>query len=658
MSRSPRLPHCLLGPDGDALTNDQPQLIVDPAFWSETMRNGFHQCVYRDQCASQACLGLNTAYINPASGTRKASSSPMREVGVRRMSRASPPASRAGAAALCPNGQRQRGGRGWSAGPPCHRGAVLSRHCGEASRPEAVQVAPDGSRRRPGLARHAHARTRGRRAATPRSIYRRSDFKDVVAIARCFAHLREVSGRMFGGKRHHDVQLIGAWSILFGVIAEMATGEGKTLTAGLAAATVALAGTPVHVVTVNDYLARRDAELIGPLYKAVGLTVGTVVEGIELSDRQRAYDCDITYCTNKELAFDYLRDRMVLGQRSGDLRLRLDALASPRSRVGELRLRGLHFALVNEADSVLVDEARTPLVISGQAKAENDVATIVAALALAEALEPDKHYRIMSDERRVGLTLAGRDEVTMRSQAGRPGPGNRASCARSWCARRCRRSTCFTETRTTLSSRARCRSLIHPPAGAPRTAPGRTVCHQMIEIKEELELSEQRITIARMTYRQVLPSLWSSCRHDWDHLPSRGRTLARACRWRTSNAPAVHHVYPSGPRSCQPPKKWQRIVARMHELHATGAPVLVGTSSVAASGAGQHAFAAVGLVHQVLNAAQHADEAAIVARAGEVGRITVVTSMAGRGTDIRWGPGLRKGWAACHHLGAPGGAPH
>ena len=179
---------------------------------------------------------------------------------------------------------------------------------------------------------------------------RRSDFKDEAAIARCFAHLREVSGRTLGGKRHHDVQLVGAYSILSGMIAEMATGEGKTLTAGLAAAAVALAGTPVHVVTVNDYLARRDAELIMPLYKAVGLSVGTVIEGMELAERQRAYDCDITYCTNKELAFDYLRDRMVLGQKSGDLRLRLDALASPKSRMGELRLRGLHFALVDEAE--------------------------------------------------------------------------------------------------------------------------------------------------------------------------------------------------------------------------------------------------------------------------------------------------------------------
>lgn len=469
---------------------------------------------------------------------------------------------------------------------------------------------------------------------------RRSDFKDIVAIARCFAHLREVSGRMLGGKRHHDVQLVGAWSILSGMIAEMATGEGKTLTAGLAAAAVALAGTPVHVVTVNDYLARRDAELIGPLYKAVGLTVGTVVEGMELSDRQRAYDCDITYCTNKELAFDYLRDRMVLGQRSGDLRLRLDALASPRSRVGELRLRGLHFALVDEADSVLVDEARTPLVISGQAKAENDVATIVAALALAEALEPDKHYRIMSDERRVGLTLAGRDEVTMRS-AGRPGPWKSRVMREELVRQALSAIYLFHRDEDYIVFEGKVQ-IVDPSTG--RRSKDRSWSdglHQMIEIKEELELSEQRITIARMTYQRFF--------RRYGRLAGMTGTTSQVAGelWRVYRLPVAHiPTHKPSRRVCRPDlvlptaeEKWQRIVARVHELHATGAPVLVGTSSVAASEQASARFAAVGLVHQVLNAAQHADEAAIVARAGEVGRITVVTSMAGRGTDIPLGPG-------------------
>ncbi len=469
---------------------------------------------------------------------------------------------------------------------------------------------------------------------------RRSDFKDKAAIARCFAHLREVSGRTLGGKRHHDVQLVGAWSILSGMIAEMATGEGKTLTAGLAAAAVALAGTPVHVVTVNDYLARRDAELIGPLYKAVGLTVGVVVEGMELADRQAAYDCDITYCTNKELAFDYLRDRMVLGQISGDLRLRLDALASKASRMGELRLRGLHFALVDEADSVLVDEARTPLVISGQAKAENDVATIGFALELARTLEADKHYRIMPDEKRVGLTMVGRDEVAERS-TGRPGAWKSRVMREELVRQALSAVYLFHRDEDYIIFDGKVQ-IVDPSTG--RRSKDRSWSdglHQMIETKEGLELSEQRITIARMTYQRFF--------RRYGRLAGMTGTASHVAGelWRVYRLPVAkipthkpsQRVYRTDTVLPTAERKWARIIERTAELHAAGAPVLIGTSSVAQSEMASAALTAANLPHEVLNAAQDAQEAAIVGRAGEVGRITVVTSMAGRGTDIPLGQG-------------------
>ncbi len=171
-----------------------------------------------------------------------------------------------------------------------------------------------------------------------------------------FALIRELSGRLTG-RRHYGVQLMGACAMVRGNLAEMSTGEGKTLTAALAAGAVGMAGIPVHVVTVNDYLATRDAEITRPILEALGLSVGVVVGGQSVEDRHAAYACDVTYCTNKELAFDYLRDRIVLGQRDGNLRLKVEGLRPGASRMGELRMRGLHFAIVDEADSVLVDRS-------------------------------------------------------------------------------------------------------------------------------------------------------------------------------------------------------------------------------------------------------------------------------------------------------------
>ena len=177
--------------------------------------------------------------------------------------------------------------------------------------------------------------------------------------AEAFAMVREAAGRTVG-MRHFPVQLIGGWTILKGRVAEMNTGEGKTLTATLPAAVAALAGLPVHVVTVNDYLARRDAEITGPIYAALGLSVGVVQHGQTPQERGAAYRADVTYCTNKELAFDYLRDRIVLAGETGYARLALERLQGTGDRLGRLLLRGLFFAIVDEVDSVLIDEARTP----------------------------------------------------------------------------------------------------------------------------------------------------------------------------------------------------------------------------------------------------------------------------------------------------------
>jgi preprotein translocase subunit SecA len=517
---------------------------------------------------------------------------------------------------------------------------------------EAAIVAPLAKRRGRGLFRivaPVHAASAGlgehsleqlvaaaREAATD---VRRTDFRDLAHIARAFAVLREVSGRTLG-KRHHDVQLVGAYAILKGMIAEMATGEGKTLTAGLAAAAVALAGTPVHVVTVNDYLARRDAELILPLYAAVGLTVGVVVEGMQLEERQVAYAADITYCTNKELAFDYLRDRMLLGQQSGEIKLRLGALGGGGGLSG-LRLRGLHFALVDEADSVLVDEARTPLVISGGVKSEVDERVVAEALALAQRLDPDRHYRLQHDERRVMLLVAGRQFVEKEMEG--QGVVWRSRVMREELARQALSALhLFHRDQQYIVSEGKV-MIVDPGTG--RRSKDRTWSdglHQMIEAKEGLKLSERRVTIARMTYQRFFRRYGKLA-----GMTGTGRHVAGEF-WRVYRLPvATIPTHKPSRRVAATDlvlptleEKWRRIVERAAELHATGVPVMIGTSSVAGSEEASRRLHEAGLAHEVLNAAQDGNEAAIVAQAGERGRITVVTNMAGRGTDIPLGPGV------------------
>ena len=203
-----------------------------------------------------------------------------------------------------------------------------------------------------------------RTAAELRLALRRDGFT-VALVGKSFALVREVAGRTVG-MRHFDSQIRGGWIILNGMIAEMETGEGKTLTATLPACTAALAGLPVHVITVNDYLTSRDAEWMTPVYRALGLSVGVVVNGKEPQARRAAYGCDVAYCTNKELTFDYLRDRIALGSQVNRIQLSIERVAGTESRAAKLVLRGLFLAIVDEADSVLVDEARTPLIISGR----------------------------------------------------------------------------------------------------------------------------------------------------------------------------------------------------------------------------------------------------------------------------------------------------
>jgi len=244
-----------------------------------------------------------------------------------------------------------------------------------------------------GLGSLSNAELRSRAAAL-RARLKRHGYTDPALAGEAFALVRESASRTIG-LRHFDVQLVGGWALLNGMIAEMETGEGKTLTATLAAATAALSGRAVHVITVNDYLAERDTEWMRPIYEALGLSVGCIKGGMDPDARRAAYNCDVTYCSNKEIAFDYLRDRMVLGGKPRAIAMRLEALTGAGAR-GRLLLRGLQFAIVDEADSVLIDEARTPLILSAEADHSQEEGIHRRALDLARQLS-DADFQVRDD---------------------------------------------------------------------------------------------------------------------------------------------------------------------------------------------------------------------------------------------------------------------
>jgi preprotein translocase subunit SecA len=468
---------------------------------------------------------------------------------------------------------------------------------------------------------------------------RREGFQDDL-VARSFALVREAARRTIG-QRHYDVQLIGGWVLLCGMVAEMETGEGKTLTATLAASTAALAGIPVHIVTVNDYLAKRDAEWMGPVYRALGLTVGLITHGMTSEARRAAYACDVTYCTNKEVTFDYLRDRIALGGQPGRIHLQLERLYGQHARVRQLAHRGLCYAIVDEADSVLVDEARTPLIISSGDGDASERQVWEAALAIADRMEPASDFVIEERERAVRLTPGG--EARLEDLA-RPLGG-------LWAGRH-RREELVRQALTAQHLFVRDKHYLVRDGKVQiiDEFTGRVMAdrswehglHQLIEAKEACPVTSQKDPLARISYqrffrrylrlagmtgtaREVAGELWSVYRLPVVRVPT--------------NRPLIRQGHP-GRMFPTAGLKWRAVLERIARLHGEGRPVLVGTRSVAASEHLSGLLTAAGLPHQVLNARQDSQEADIIARAGEPGRITVATNMAGRGTDIRLAPGV------------------
>jgi len=432
-------------------------------------------------------------------------------------------------------------------------------------------------------------------------------------LPEAFALVREAAVRTVG-MRHFDVQMIGGIALHRGMIAEMATGEGKTLVATLAAYLNALEGRGVHVVTVNDYLAARDAEWMGPVYKYCGLSVGAIQADMETRARKEAYEADITYGTNNEFGFDYLRDNMKL---------------SLEHQVQKER----HFAIIDEVDSILIDEARTPLIISGPAY--DTTSKYYEADRIARLLKRGRHFEVKEKEHQVTLLeegieraekLAGVDSFYTGANMDWPHLLEQALRAHYLFKRDAQYIVEHGEVIIVDEFTGRLMHGRHWSDGL----------HQAVEAKEKLKIKEENQTLATITFQNFFRL--------YDKLAGMTGTAAtEATEFYKiyglevvsipTNRPLIRLSLPDVIYRNEE-EKYRAIIDEIVRIHHTGRPILVGTVSIEKSERLSAMLKRRGIDHDVLNAKQHAREAEIVAAAGQMGRVTIATNMAGRGTDI------------------------
>ncbi|MBS0211102.1 MAG: preprotein translocase subunit SecA [Planctomycetes bacterium] len=463
-------------------------------------------------------------------------------------------------------------------------------------------------------------------------------------LEEAFALVRE-SARRTRQMRHFDVQLLGGMAMCQRSIAEMQTGEGKTLTATLPLYLYALSGQGALLATVNDYLARRDAEWMRPIYELLGLTVGVIETEMGPRERQAAYACDITYGTAKEFGFDFLRDRLLLRHRAEQGVNLLDTLRGiSRHRGHEQPVqREPHFMLVDEADSVLLDDAVTPLVIAvppGEGQ-QATIATYQWAAQAAERFAEETHYVYDARRQHVELTQAGR---RLARQLPRPvAVGNQGMLTLyEFIERAIRVRRDFIRDRHFVV-RDGAIEIVDEFTG--RIAAGRQWrdgIHQAVEAQAGVRVTVATGQAARITLQEFFLR--------YPHLAGMTGTASGSER----EMRRVFHLHVAPIPTNHPPiraewpqavfgtsdVRWQAVVAETAALHAQGRPVLIGTRSIDKSELVSELLRAAGIAHTVLNARNIANEAEIVAAAGQRGAVTVATNMAGRGTDIRLGPGV------------------
>ena len=477
-------------------------------------------------------------------------------------------------------------------------------------------------------------------AVEMRNLFRRGrETKQDLILA--FALVREVAFRQIGEKPF-PVQVAGAFALEAGCVTEMATGEGKTLAATMPATIAGWRGKGCHIITVNDYLARRDAEWMGRIYRFCGLRVAYVEQTTPPPERRKAYAADITYCTNKEVTADFLRDRLALGRLRG-LPSALLAKIAEGSGSGTDRVvqRGLHYAIVDEADSVLIDEAVTPLIISGEAPNLEQVEAFRQAAVLSDKLDPERDYRVNQRYHEVELTPEGKERLAELAESlGGIWHGTRRSEELVVQALTAREIYLLDKQYVLQDGKV---VIVDEFTG--RLMPDRTWrdgLHQAIEAKEKMEVNPPKDTYARISFQRFfrlykkLSGMTGTAQEGWRefwqiyHLP---------VVVIPTNRPCIRKYLPDSVYVTES-AKWQAIVTEILRIHESGRPVLVGTRSVRASEHLSRMLAAERLEHQVLNAVRHAEEAQIVAAAGTAGKITVATNMAGRGTDIKLGAGV------------------
>ena len=430
-----------------------------------------------------------------------------------------------------------------------------------------------------------------------------------------FAVAREAARRVIN-EYPYKVQIMGSLVLHDGDVAEMKTGEGKTLTATMAVYLNALAGKGVHVVTVNEYLSERDANWMGQIYRFLGLTVGVNLRAKTNSEKKEAYLCDITYTTNSELGFDYLRDNMAT-----DMQHRV--------------LRGLEFCIVDEADSILIDESRTPLIISGGARASASQYTV--ADRFVKTLKKDKDYEVDVKEKTVNLTDEGNAKADrMFGIKNLYDPQYADLVHRIHNALRA--NYIMARDVDYLVDAEGHVQIIDQFTG--RVLPGREWSdglHQAVQAKENVEIKQETITMATITYQNFF-RLYKKMAGMTGTAKTEEEEFRKIYNMRVVCVPpnkpiqrvdAIDYVYAhKGP-------KLAALIKEVKERHATGQPILIGTVSVESSEEISALLTEAGLPHEMLNAKNHAREAEIIALAGKKGAITLATNMAGRGTDIK-----------------------
>jgi len=463
-------------------------------------------------------------------------------------------------------------------------------------------------------------------------------------LPEAYALVREAARRKLN-MRHFDVQILGGIAMHHRSVAEMQTGEGKTLTATLPMYLNALTGQGAHLATVNDYLARRDAEWMRPVYELLGLSVGVIETQMPQPARRKAYACDVIYGTAKEFGFDFLRDRLLLRRRSEGLIDLLGGMLGQRGQAAEepVQRPTAHFVLVDEADSILIDEARTPLIISALPTEEERVAVECYKWAAAQTRHyvEDEHYEYDHEKQSVELTAAGRQLTRVL-----PKPPAMDAVGMyaiyEYIERAIKVERAFLRDRQYV---VRNGEVVIVDEFTGRMAEGRKWrdgIHQAVEAKEGVQVTVATGQAARITVQDFFLRFEKLAGMTGTAISS-ARELYGIYKLKVipipTNRPMIRQrledrVFGTAEA------KWQAIVNEVSTLHAQGRPVLIGTRSIDKSEHLSALLTAAGIEHQVLNAHRIAEEAEIVARAGLRGKVTVSTNMAGRGTDIKLGEGV------------------